>query len=57
VLGALRVGVVPVLLSPDLTPTERAVLAHDAEPSLDIGDEAALGELFAGAETDIAPFR
>jgi len=55
VLGALRVGVVPVLLSPDLTPTERAVLAHDAEPSLDIGDEAALGELFAGAETDIAP--
>jgi len=55
--GARRpaVGVVPVLLSPDLTPTERAVLAHDAEPSLDIGDEAALGELFAGAETDIAP--
>jgi acyl-CoA synthetase (AMP-forming)/AMP-acid ligase II len=44
--GALRTGVVPVVLDPALPAAERAALAEDAEPALDVGDEPArlLGE-------------
>jgi long-chain acyl-CoA synthetase len=43
VLGALRTGVVPVVLDPGLPAAERAALAEDAEPALDVGgDPAAL---------------
>jgi acyl-CoA synthetase (AMP-forming)/AMP-acid ligase II len=38
VLGALRTGVVPVVLDPGLPAAERAALAEDAEPALDVGD-------------------
>ena len=34
VLGALRVGIVPVLLNATLTPGERDLLVDDAEPVL-----------------------
>ncbi|MFD2089965.1 class I adenylate-forming enzyme family protein [Blastococcus deserti] len=37
VLGALRTGVVPVVLDPALPAAERAALAEDADPSLDVG--------------------
>src|SRR3954469_3260650 len=37
VLGALRTGVVPVVLDPGLPATERAALAGDAEAALDLG--------------------
>jgi acyl-CoA synthetase (AMP-forming)/AMP-acid ligase II len=37
VLGALRTGVVPVVLDPDLPATERAALAGDAQAALDVG--------------------
>jgi acyl-CoA synthetase (AMP-forming)/AMP-acid ligase II len=38
VLGALRTGVVPVVLDPALPPAERAALAEDADPTLDVAD-------------------
>ncbi|MGY1633079.1 class I adenylate-forming enzyme family protein [Geodermatophilus sp. SYSU D01186] len=37
VLGALRTGVVPVVLDPALPAAERAGLAADADPRLDVG--------------------
>jgi acyl-CoA synthetase (AMP-forming)/AMP-acid ligase II len=46
VLGALRTGVVPVVLDPGLPAAERAALAKDADAALDVGDDPArlLGE-------------
>jgi acyl-CoA synthetase (AMP-forming)/AMP-acid ligase II len=38
VLGALRTGIVPVVLDPGLPAPERAVLAEDADVALDVGD-------------------
>ena len=37
--GALRTGVVPVVLDPGLPAAERAALAEDADPALDLGDD------------------
>jgi acyl-CoA synthetase (AMP-forming)/AMP-acid ligase II len=43
VLGALRTGIVPAVLDPGLPPAERAALAADADPALDVaGDPAQL---------------
>lgn len=53
-LGALRTGVVPVLLNPALLPAEQAVLLEDAQPSLVLRD-ADLQALLDGPETDLAP--
>jgi acyl-CoA synthetase (AMP-forming)/AMP-acid ligase II len=39
VLGALRTGIVPVVLDPALPAAERAVLAADADPALDVAAE------------------
>ncbi|WP_169064703.1 class I adenylate-forming enzyme family protein [Geodermatophilus dictyosporus] len=53
VLGALRTGVVPVVLDPALPAAERAALAADADPALDVGaDPARL--LAADAQADLA---
>jgi acyl-CoA synthetase (AMP-forming)/AMP-acid ligase II len=53
VLGALRTGVVPVVLDPGLPPAERAVLAEDADAALDLGNEP--DRLLAGTdEADLA---
>lgn len=54
VLGALRSGVVPVVLDPALPPAERAALVTDADPALDVGDDP--GQLLGGAEAELAPF-
>ncbi|NEK59741.1 AMP-binding protein [Geodermatophilus sabuli] len=48
VLGALRTGVVPVLLDPALPAAERAALAEDADPGLDLHDDPA--SLLAGRD-------
>ncbi len=37
VLGALRTGIVPVVLDPGLPAAERAALVEDADPALDLG--------------------
>ncbi|MFM7068161.1 MAG: class I adenylate-forming enzyme family protein, partial [Actinomycetes bacterium] len=54
VLGALRVGVVPVVLNSALLPHERAALIADAEPVLDVTD-AVLAELLEAEPVDLAP--
>jgi acyl-CoA synthetase (AMP-forming)/AMP-acid ligase II len=41
VLGALRTGVVPVVLDPGLPAAERAALAEDADAALDVADDPA----------------
>ena len=53
VLGALRTGIVPVVLDPGLPAAERAALVEDADPALDL--EAAPERLLEGdAEHDLA---
>lgn len=56
VLGALRRGVVPVLLNATLLPAERQVLLADAEPSMVIEDAASLGRLLDGPPAELAPY-
>src|SRR5439155_3577871 len=53
VLGALRTGIVPVVLDPGLPSDERRALVEDADPALDVGREPA--RLLAGdAEAELA---
>jgi long-chain acyl-CoA synthetase len=54
ILGALRVGIVPVVLNAGLLDHERAALVADARPRLVI-DDASLAELLTAAPTDLAP--
>ncbi|SDF97419.1 long-chain acyl-CoA synthetase [Klenkia brasiliensis] len=54
VLGALRSGVVPVVLDPALPAAERAALVADADPALDVGDDP--GRLVGDADADLAEF-
>ncbi len=54
VLGALRVGVVPVPLNPALLAEERDLVLGDAEPAL-VVDDAVLAELMTGPPVDLAP--
>jgi long-chain acyl-CoA synthetase len=56
VLGALRVGVVPVLLNATLLEAERELLVADAEPSLVVEDAVGLGRLDDGPPVELAPF-
>ncbi len=56
VLGALRVGVVPVLLNPSLLEAERDALIADAQPELVITDAGLLAGLGAGPEVDLCPY-
>jgi acyl-CoA synthetase (AMP-forming)/AMP-acid ligase II len=52
VLGALRTGIVPVVLDPGLPADERAALAEDADPALDVADDPA--RLLGDDEADLA---
>src|SRR5580704_7644587 len=58
VLGAARVGLIPVLLNATLTPAERDDLADDAQPTVRIFDVAELSALTAhdASGVDLAPF-
>jgi long-chain acyl-CoA synthetase len=56
VLGALRVGVVPVLLNATLLERERDLLVADAQPGVVIADEAQLVALDDGVPVDLAPY-
>ncbi len=55
-LGALRTGVVPVLLNATLVEAERDVLLADARPSLTVTDAASLAALDRGSPVDLAPY-
>lgn len=54
VLGALRVGVVPVLTHAGLLDAERAELFTDADPLM-VVDDAAMARLLEGPPADLAP--
>ena len=56
--GALRIGVVPVMVNPALTSAERSVLIADAAPSLVLDHAADLADLLTGddGETDLADY-
>jgi acyl-CoA synthetase (AMP-forming)/AMP-acid ligase II len=55
-LGALRTGVVPVVLNPALLDHERRLLLDDARPALVVDEEGGLDALLAGsAVADLAP--
>ncbi len=56
VLGALRTGVVPVLLNATLVEAERDTLIADARPSLVVTDREGLAALSGGPEVDLAPW-
>jgi long-chain acyl-CoA synthetase len=55
VLGAARIGVIPVLLNATLTPAERDALIDDAQPTVKVLSEEALASLMGGASADLAP--
>ncbi len=56
VLGALRVGVVPVLLNATLLDDERHALVADAQPQLAVSDGDGLAALDAGPPAELAPY-
>ena len=55
VLGAARVGVIPVLLNATLTEAERDGLMADAQPVLAVLAEPELSALFDGSPAELAP--
>ncbi len=58
VLGAARIGLIPVLLNATLTPAERDVLAADARPTVSVFTQHDLARLAAesrGNPVDLAP--
>ena len=54
VLGALRTGVVPVVLNPALLAEERALLLADAEPALVVDSAEGMGAVLTGPEAELA---
>lgn len=55
VLGALRAGVIPVVLNPALLEEERRVLVADADPALVVDDHAVMAALGDGPPVELAP--
>ena len=55
ILGALRTGVIPVVLNSGLLRHERDALLADAEPQLVVEGDAGLDALLAGEQVDLAP--
>jgi len=58
IAGALRAGIVPVVVNPVLTARERDVIRRDADPALWLDDASSVSDLLAGAPartTDVAP--
>jgi long-chain acyl-CoA synthetase len=56
VLGALRTGVVPVLLNATLTEAERDVLLDDCRPRMVVVDHDRLASLDIGSPVSLAPY-
>src|SRR4051812_11368551 len=55
ILGALRTGVIPIVLNSGLLPHERDALLADADPTLAFDGDDGLDRLLAGAPTELAP--
>lgn len=56
VVGALRVGVVPVRLNATLLEAERALLTDDAQPSAVVDGRTRLAELDQGSPVELSPY-
>jgi acyl-CoA synthetase (AMP-forming)/AMP-acid ligase II len=57
VWGALSIGVIPVMVNPDLSDRERSLVLEDADPSLVLDSTAALEQLTAHAgRVPLAPY-
>jgi long-chain acyl-CoA synthetase len=56
VLGAARIGVIPVLLNATLTPAERDGLLADADPRVQVLSEGTLSGLMDGPATELSPY-
>ena len=56
VLGAARVGIIPVMLNAGLLRAERDALIADAAPSASFLDPAALTPLFDGPKAELSPW-
>ncbi|HXZ62218.1 MAG TPA: AMP-binding protein [Acidimicrobiales bacterium] len=56
VLGAARVGLIPVLLNATLTPAERDLLDEDAQPAVRVYGAAELATLGEGPPAELAPY-
>lgn len=56
VLGATRVGIVPVPLDPRLTAHERDLVVADVEPALVVEDAETLRSLMAGPPAELDPW-
>jgi long-chain acyl-CoA synthetase len=56
VLGALRIGIVPVLLNATLLKSERDELIDDADPKVVVTDGEGLARLDAGTPVGLAPY-
>ncbi len=56
VLGAARVGLIPVLLNATLTTAERDLLAEDAEPAVRVFSPSELTALGDGVPAELAPY-
>ncbi|HEY3843894.1 MAG TPA: AMP-binding protein [Acidimicrobiales bacterium] len=56
VLGAARIGVIPVLLNATLTERERDALVADSQPTLRVFTPAALAALLDGPSAELAPY-
>jgi long-chain acyl-CoA synthetase len=56
VLGAARVGLIPVLLNATLTAAERDLLAADAQPAVEVFTPRALASLMDGRPTELSPY-
>ena len=56
VLGAARVGVIPVLLNATLTEFERDALLADARPTMAVLSESELSALFEGTPAELFPY-
>lgn len=55
VLGALRAGIIPVLLNPTLLPHETAAMLSNAEPALVLGEHDMSRWVAEGPETELSP--
>jgi long-chain acyl-CoA synthetase len=56
VLGAARIGVIPVLLNATLTEPERRALVADARPTMRVLSQVDLSRLMTGSPAELAPY-
>lgn len=56
IAGALRIGVIPVVINPQLLPAERMVIVDDSDVTALISTELELSALFEGGSEELAEY-